>query len=228
MLEKKIIKLELLLRQTVLKKIKQITIFYDDDDSIKTSYHDDDDNIKISNDDGNIKISYDDDYYKINGLDENGYNINGLDENGLDENGYDINGIKGTKIKYPDKKIKFRNGENNILYDQYGFDKDGFNKDGYDMYGFNKSGLNKNGFNIYGSKPESNKIKIYERTFFKDQKGKGYVDLPILLSKIYTNNNSKELINDIKQLVKNLYDNKQITKQVYNILNKAITYKSDS
>ena len=45
---------------------------------------------------------------------------------------------------------------------------------------------------------------------------------------MYTNNNSKELINDIKQLVKNLYDNKQITKQVYNILNKAITYKHDS
>ena len=45
---------------------------------------------------------------------------------------------------------------------------------------------------------------------------------------MYTNNNSKELINDMKQLVKNLYDNKQITKQVYNILNKAITYKNDS
>ena len=45
---------------------------------------------------------------------------------------------------------------------------------------------------------------------------------------MYTNNNSKELINDIKQLAKNLYDNKQITKQVYNILNKAITYKYDS
>ena len=39
--------------------------------------------------------------------------------------------------------------------------------------------------------------------------------LPILLSKIYTNNSLKELINGIKQLVKNLYDNKQITKQVY-------------
>ena len=39
---------------------------------------------------------------------------------------------------------------------------------------------------------------------------------------MYTNNSSKELINDIKQLVKNLYDNKQITKQLYNILNKAL------
>ena len=96
------------------------------------------------------------------------------------------------------------------------------------MYGFNKNGLNKNGFNIYGYEAKSNKIKIYKKEFFEDQKGKGYVDLPILLSKMYTNNNSKELINDINQLVKNLYDNKQITKQVYNILNKVITYKNDS
>ena len=36
---------------------------------------------------------------------------------------------------------------------------------------------------------------------------------------------SKEIINDIKQLVKNLFKNKQITKQVYNTLNKALRYK---
>ena len=96
------------------------------------------------------------------------------------------------------------------------------------MYGFDKKGLNKNGFNIYGYEPKSNKVMIYKRIFFEDQKGKGYVDLPILFSKMYTNNNSEKLINDIEQLVKNLYDNKQITKQVYNILNKAITYKNDS
>ena len=63
---------------------------------------------------------------------------------------------------------------------------------------------------------------------FHEKKGKEYIDLPILLSKIHTNNSSKELISNVKQLVKNLYDNKQITKQVYNILNKAITYKNDS
>ena len=44
------------------------------------------------------------------------------------------------------------------------------------------------------------------------------------MSRIYTNNSSKEIIDDIKQLVKNLYKNKQITKEVYNTLNKAITY----
>ena len=62
---------------------------------------------------------------------------------------------------------------------------------------------------------------------FHEKKGKGYVDLPILLSQLNINS-SKELISNVKQLVKNLYNNKQITKQVYNILNKAITYKNDS
>ena len=58
---------------------------------------------------------------------------------------------------------------------------------------------------------------------FHEKKGKGYIDLPILLSKLNINS-SEELISNIKKLVKNLYDNKQIAKQVYNILNKAITY----
>ena len=60
-----------------------------------------------------------------------------------------------------------------------------------------------------------------------EKNGKGYVDLPILLSKLNINS-SKELVSNVKQLVNNLYDNKQITKQVYNILNKAITYKNNS
>ena len=66
--------------------------------------------------------------------------------------------------------------------------------------------------------------------FTKKSSGRGLTisSLPILLSKIYTNNSSKELINDIEQLINNLYRNKQITKQVYNNLNKAITYKNDS
>ena len=72
------------------------------------------------------------------------------------------------------------------------------------------------------------KLKTSKAKSFKDQKGKGYVNLPILLSKAYTNNNSKKLISDIKQLINNLYDNKQIINQVYNNLIKAITYKNDS
>ena len=100
------------------------------------------------------------------------------------------------------------------MYDQYGFDIDGFNKDGYDIYGFNKEKLNKDGLNKFDYKKKS-------------VKGLNISSLPILLSKIYTNNSSKEIINDIKQLVKNLYENKQITKQVYNILNNALI-KNDS
>ena len=57
-----------------------------------------------------------------------------------------------------------------------------------------------------------------------DHQGKGYVNLPILLSKLNINS-SKELISNIKQLINDLYDNEKITKQVYNNLIKAITYK---
>ena len=76
---------------------------------------------------------------------------------------------------------------------------------------------------IYGK--DKKKIKTDQEKSFEDQKGKGYVNFPIALSKIYTNNSSKELINNIEQLINDLYDNKNITKQVYNNLIKAITYK---
>ena len=73
------------------------------------------------------------------------------------------------------------------MYDQYGFDKNGFNKDGYDIYGFNKDGLNKDGVNKYGYKKSSGR-------------GLNISSLPILLSKITseTAHNSKEIINEIK------------------------------
>ena len=79
---------------------------------------------------------------------------------------------------------------------------------------------------VYGK--DRDKIKTDEAKSFKDQKGIGHVNLPIALSKIYTNNSSKELTNDIKNLLNNLYDKNQITRQVYNNLIKAITYKNDS
>ena len=45
---------------------------------------------------------------------------------------------------------------------------------------------------------------------------------------MYANINSKKLISNIEQLIKNLDDNKQITKLVYDNLITAITYKNDS
>ena len=107
--------------------------------------------------------------------------------------------LKKLEKKYLNRKINWT-------------DNEGLNKDGYNIYGFDEKGLNKDGLNKYG---------------YKKSSGKGLIisSLPVLLSKIYTNNSSKELINDIKQLVKNLYKNKQITKQVYNALSSLELYK---
>ena len=54
---------------------------------------------------------------------------------------------------------------------------------------------------------------------------KEFAKLLTFLAQLLTNNSSEEPKNDIKQLINNLYDNKQITKQLYNVLNKTITYK---
>ena len=43
---------------------------------------------------------------------------------------------------------------------------------------------------------------------FHEKKRSGHVNLPILLSKIYTNNSSKKLTSNVKQLINNLYKNK--------------------
>ena len=61
---------------------------------------------------------------------------------------------------------------------------------------------------------------------FRDEKGSGtftyqnkFVKLLILLTQLLTKNNSKKLKDDINQILKELYNSKQITKQVYNMLN---------
>ena len=91
----------------------------------------------------------------------------------------------GTRKKYPNKIVNWII-DNDILYDQYGFDIDGFNKDGYNIYGLDIDGLNKDGLNKYGYKKSSGK-------------GLNISSLPVLLSKTYSNNSSKELINEIKK-----------------------------
>ena len=70
---------------------------------------------------------------------------------------------------------------------------------------------------------------------FRDQKGTGtftsqnkFVKLLTLLTQLLTKNNSKKFKDDINQILKELYDSKQISKQVFNVLNKSIIYKNDS
>ena len=67
---------------------------------------------------------------------------------------------------------------------------------------------------------------------FKDEKDSGtftyqnkFVKFLTLLTQLLTKNNSKKRKDDINQILKELYNSKQITKQVYNMLNKSITYK---
>ena len=69
---------------------------------------------------------------------------------------------------------------------------------------------------------------------FRNQKDSGtftyqnkFVKLLTLLTQLLTNNNSKKLKDDINQMLKELYNSKEITKQVCNILNKSIPYKID-
>ena len=71
-------------------------------------------------------------------------------------------------------------------------------------------------YNVINSKINDLRLKLIMH------QGKGYVNLPIFLSKL-NGPNSKELISGIKNLLNNLQDTKQITKQVYNNLIKAIT-----
>ena len=173
-------------------------------------------------------------YYDLNGFNSYGINVRTTDK--YNPEGFDIKGFhKDTKTLYAPNGFD-KNGfhkDTKTLYDPNGFDKYGLHKDTKTLYGpngFDKYSLHKdtktlydpNGFDKYGHDIYDNR-KTSTAKSFRDQKGKGHVNLPIASSKIYTNNSSK-----VKQLINDLYDNEQITKQVYNNIIKAITYKNDS
>ena len=46
--------------------------------------------------------------------------------------------------------------------------------------------------------------------------------LPIALAQVKAGNNSKKLLNEIRQIVYSLYQSKEITKKVYNNLTKSL------
>ena len=86
--------------------------------------------------------------------------------------------------------------------------------------------------NIDNISIESDIWKLEKRLRELPKKSKGvftsqkeFAKLLTFLAQLLTNNSSKKLISDTDQLINNLYENKQITKQVYNMLNKSITYK---
>ena len=86
--------------------------------------------------------------------------------------------------------------------------------------------------NIDNISLERDIMKLEKRLRELPKKGRGvftsqkeFAKLLTFLAQLLTNNSSKKLISDIEQLINNLYDNKKITKQVYNMLNKSITCK---
>ena len=92
--------------------------------------------------------------------------------------------------------------------------------------------------NINNTSIRSDIIKLEKRLRELSKKVRGmftsqkeFAKLLTFLAQLLTNNtaepsalarSSKKLINNIKQLINDLYDTKQITKQAYNILNKAL------
>ena len=99
--------------------------------------------------------------------------------------------------------------------------------------------MRKEYFNVKINNPESKTpdLRIVDGQIhkledeFRDQKGSRtftlqnkFVKLLTLLMQLLTKNNSKKFKDDINQILKELYNSKQITKQVYNILNKSMLY----
>ena len=110
------------------------------------------------------------------------------------------------------------------------------------IYNLNKIDNNlKANENINNISIQSDIMKLEKRLRELSKKGMGvftsqkeFAKLLTFLAQLLTSNtagpsalarSSKKLISHIEQLINNLYDNKQITKQVYNMLNKSITYK---
>ena len=86
--------------------------------------------------------------------------------------------------------------------------------------------------NIDNTSIERDIMKLEKRLRELPKKGRGmftsqkeFAKLLTFLAQLLTSNSSKKLISDTEQLINNLYNNKQITKKVYNMLNKSIAYK---
>ena len=118
----------------------------------------------------------------------NSYGIHTRTNDKYDHNGFDIKGFhKDTKNLYDTNGFNI-NGNHVITNDKY--DHNGFNRNGYHKDTNTKhdpNGFDEDGHNVYDNRKKPSKIKTSEAKSFEDQKGKGYVDLPIILSKLNIN-----------------------------------------
>ena len=126
-----------------------------------------------------------------------GYNINGLDRQRLDKNGYNINGY------------------NTSGYDSHKYNINGYNTNEYDSQKYNINGYNSRGLNRQGNKRKALKKNIPRSGLKILIPQQMLARLPILSAQIKAGNNSRELKNEIRQLLYSLYRSKQISKTVY-------------
>ena len=105
-------------------------------------------------------------------------------------------------------------------YNNGGYDRDYYNINGYNNGGYDRDYYNINGYNARSLNRKGNKRKALK----KNITGSGLkiltlqqmlARLPILLAQVQAGNNSRDLKNEIRQLLYSLYRSKQISKTVY-------------
>ena len=135
--------------------------------------------------------------------------------------GMTIGGLIKMGLIKMEKNKKFNKWGYNINgVDRKGFHKDYYNINGYNTSGYDRDHRNINGYNCYGFDRQGYRKKALKRNI----PGSGLkiltpqqmlARLPILLAQIKAGNSSRELKNEIRQLLYSLYRSKQISKTVY-------------
>ena len=103
----------------------------------------------------------------------------------------------------------------NSGYDSQHYNINGYSNSGYDSQHYNINGYNRYGLNIQGNKRKALKKNIPGSGLKILTPQQMLARLPILLAQIKAENNSRELKNEIRQLLYSLYSSKQISKTVY-------------
>ena len=179
------------------------------------------------NKDGYNKWGFNKDGYNKDGYDnlrfnKHGFNKDGYDNWGFNKDGFNKDGGKSKKynkfghnINGFDRQRFTRDYYNINGYNNGGYDRDHYNINGYNNGGYDRDYYNINGYNARGLNRKGNKRKALK----KNIPGSGLkiltpqqmlARLPILLAQVQVGNNSRDLKNEIRQLLYSLYRSKQI------------------
>ena len=158
------------------------------------------------------KDGFNEDGYDKWGCNEVGFNKDGKKDKKFNKWGYDINAIDRQGLNRDRYNI---NGYNSSGYDRDRYNRNGHNSSGYDRRKYNINGHKQNGLDRWGNKRKALKKNIPGSGLKILKPQQMLARLPILLAQIKAGNNSRELKNEIRQLLYCLYRSKQISKTVY-------------